>query len=120
MNSDSREFRRRRRNCLAIAAHLRDRAPKHEHQADAKKEFADDFCFHVIYFSFLFWLSVNSRLENSFLAFTLSFGKFWRAWQKSFTGDRADPPSPKLPPARKAMARGYAEGSFAFPMKQAT
>jgi hypothetical protein len=20
--------------------------------------------------------------------FTLSFGKFWRAWQKSFTGDR--------------------------------
>jgi hypothetical protein len=22
------------------------------------------------------------------LAFTLSFGKFWQAWQKKFTGDR--------------------------------
>jgi hypothetical protein len=63
MNSDSRELPRS--NCLAIAAHLRDRAPKHEHQAEAK--FADDICFHF-YFSFLFWLSVNSRLENSFLA----------------------------------------------------
>jgi hypothetical protein len=66
MNSDSRELPRRS-NCLAIAAHLRDRAPKHEHQAEAKKEFADDICFHF-YFSFLFWPSVNSRLENSFLA----------------------------------------------------
>jgi len=65
MNSDSRELPRL--NCLAIAAHLRDRATKHEHQAEAKNEFADDICFHF-YFSFLFWPSVNSRLENSFLA----------------------------------------------------
>jgi hypothetical protein len=32
----------------ATALHLGDRAPKHEHQAEAKKDFADDFCFHVI------------------------------------------------------------------------
>ena len=25
--------------------HLRDRAPKHEHQAKANKDFTDDFCF---------------------------------------------------------------------------
>jgi hypothetical protein len=60
MNSDSRELVRGR-SCLGIAAHLRDRAPKHEHQAEAKKESADDFCFHIIYFSFLFWLSLISR-----------------------------------------------------------
>jgi len=58
MNSDSRELPRS--NCLAIAAHLRDRASKHEHQAEAKKEFADDICFHF-YFSFLFWPSLISR-----------------------------------------------------------
>jgi hypothetical protein len=34
--------------CQAIAMHLRDRAPKHEHQAEAKKDFADDFYFYVI------------------------------------------------------------------------
>ncbi|HJW39517.1 MAG TPA: hypothetical protein VJ420_12940 [Candidatus Udaeobacter sp.] len=39
---------------------------------------------------------------------------------KNFKGDRADRPSPELPPARKATARGYAEGSFAFTMKLAT
>jgi hypothetical protein len=99
MNSDSRP---RRLNCLAIAAHLRDRAPKHEHQAETKHEFADDFCFHAIYFSFLFWLSVNSRLENSFLAFTLSFGNFWRAWQKSLREDRG----PAFAEA-SACAQGY-------------
>jgi hypothetical protein len=60
MNSDSRELPRKR-NCLAIAAHLSDRAPKHEHQAEAKKESADDFCFHIFYFSFLFWPSLISR-----------------------------------------------------------
>jgi hypothetical protein len=59
MNSDSRELPRRR-SCLGIAAHLSDRAPKHEHQAEAKKEFADDICFHF-YFSFLFWPSLISR-----------------------------------------------------------
>jgi hypothetical protein len=32
----------------AIAMHLGDRAPKHEHQAKAKQHFADDFCFHAI------------------------------------------------------------------------
>jgi hypothetical protein len=74
MNSDSRELPRRR-NCLAIAAHLRDRAPKHERQAEAKKQFADDFCFHVIYFPFLvlaffdfsslrthFWPSLSAKI----------------------------------------------------------
>jgi hypothetical protein len=52
MNSDSRELVRGN-NCLAIAAHLRDRAPKHEHQAEAKNEFADDICFHFYLFFFL-------------------------------------------------------------------
>jgi hypothetical protein len=33
--------------------HLSDPAPKHQHQTDAKKDFADDFCSHVICFSFL-------------------------------------------------------------------
>jgi hypothetical protein len=43
------------------AAHLADRAYKHERQAEAKKHFADDFCFHVICFlsclGFFDWLS---------------------------------------------------------------
>ena len=29
--------------------HGRDRATKHEHQAQGKKDSADDFCFHVSY-----------------------------------------------------------------------
>jgi hypothetical protein len=29
--------------------HGRDRATKHEHQAQGKKDFADDFCFHISY-----------------------------------------------------------------------
>src|SRR5258708_11632553 len=60
MNSDNRELPRRL-NCLAIAAHLRDRAPKHEHQAEAKKEFVDDFCFHDFIFLSLFWPSLTSH-----------------------------------------------------------
>ncbi len=52
MNSGDRELLRRL-NYLGIAAHLSDRAPKHEHQAEAKKEFADDICFHFYLFFFL-------------------------------------------------------------------
>ena len=33
--------------CRAPVMRLRDRAPKHEHQAEAKKDFAVHFCFHV-------------------------------------------------------------------------
>ena len=29
--------------------HGRDRATKHEHQAQGEKDFADDFCFHISY-----------------------------------------------------------------------
>src|SRR5215467_6193814 len=36
------------------AAHLSNRAPEHEHQAENKKEFAEDFGFHIIYFSSIF------------------------------------------------------------------
>jgi hypothetical protein len=39
---------------------------------------------------------------------------------KKVLRETADPPSPKLAPARKATARGYAEGSFAFTMMLAT
>jgi hypothetical protein len=39
--------------------HLWDRADKHERQAEAKKHLADDFCFHVICFPFLFWSSLT-------------------------------------------------------------
>jgi hypothetical protein len=35
----------------------------------------------------------SSRIH--FLVFILSFGKFWPAWQKKFTGRRADALSPK-------------------------
>jgi hypothetical protein len=53
MDSDNREFLSLSGcwgsgACQAIAMHLRDRAPKHEHQAEAKKDFAEDFCFHLI------------------------------------------------------------------------
>jgi hypothetical protein len=58
MDSDNREFLSLSGcwgsgACQAIAMHLRDRAPKHEHQAEAKKDSADDFHFHVIHFPFL-------------------------------------------------------------------
>src|SRR5262249_15532385 len=35
------------------AAHLRDRASKHENKPEAKKDSANDLCFHVIYFPFI-------------------------------------------------------------------
>jgi hypothetical protein len=38
--------------------HLRDRAHKHERQAEAK-HLAEDFCFHDICFPFLFWSSLT-------------------------------------------------------------
>jgi hypothetical protein len=46
--------------CQAIAMHLRDRAPKHEHQAEAKKDSADDFHFMLFIFLSLFRPSVIS------------------------------------------------------------
>ena len=46
---------------------------------------------HFIVLGFLRFLAV----ENSFVIFILSFGKFWPAWQKKFTGRRADALSPK-------------------------
>ena len=55
----------------AIAAHLSDRARKHEHQAKAKNEFADDFCFHVIYFPFVVLAFFDfSSLRTHFWPFT--------------------------------------------------
>src|SRR5262249_53986978 len=51
-----------------IATHLREHATKYDHQAEAKKDLADDFCFHLIYFLFLFWHSLASHCERSFLA----------------------------------------------------
>ena len=41
MDSDERDF-------VILGIELRDRAPKHKHQAEAKKYFADGSCFHVI------------------------------------------------------------------------
>jgi hypothetical protein len=47
--------------------HLRDRAHKHEHQAKAKKNFADAICcpvnwlVHFVNFLSLFWPSLISR-----------------------------------------------------------
>jgi hypothetical protein len=38
-----------------LTMHLADRAPKHEHQAEPKKEFADDLCVHIIQFLSLFF-----------------------------------------------------------------
>jgi len=37
--------------------HLRDRAHKHEHQAESKEDFADDFGFHKRLFHFDNFLS---------------------------------------------------------------
>jgi hypothetical protein len=48
------------------------------------------------------------------VAFTVSFGKFWRAWQKSFTGDRGPAFAEASACGQRAAARGYAEGSSAF------
>jgi hypothetical protein len=55
--------------------HLRDRAHKHEHQAEAKKDFAAGFCLHinwlfhfVLPFSFLaslIWVLHRGTAENS-------------------------------------------------------
>jgi hypothetical protein len=41
MDSNNREL-------FILAMHLCNRARKYEQQADAKKDFADDFCFHAI------------------------------------------------------------------------
>jgi hypothetical protein len=45
MDSDKREF-------FILGTHLRDRAPEHEHQAQAKKDLADD-SFYVNWFHFV-------------------------------------------------------------------
>jgi hypothetical protein len=57
MDTDNRELLILR----VTGAHLRYRAPKHENKPEAKKDFADDSCFHVIYFLSLFWPSLISR-----------------------------------------------------------
>jgi len=44
----------RRGAWLSVTMHGRDRATKHEHQAQGKKDFADDFCFHVSYLMCVF------------------------------------------------------------------
>jgi hypothetical protein len=49
MDSNNREWRILR----ITAAHLRDRATKHENKPEAKKDSADDFCFHVVDFPFI-------------------------------------------------------------------
>jgi hypothetical protein len=54
MDGNNRELRwgrayYRSRAWLSATMHGRDRATKHEHQAQGKKDFADDFCFHIIY-----------------------------------------------------------------------
>ncbi len=54
MDSDNRDF-------VLLAMQLRDRAAKHEHQAKAKNEFAEDFCSHLFNFLSLVWPSVTSR-----------------------------------------------------------
>ena len=45
--------------------HGRDRATKHEHQAQGKKDFADDFCFHVSYSICLFMFVCNNIVRRS-------------------------------------------------------
>jgi hypothetical protein len=64
MDSDNREAWR------VIAMHLGDRAPKHEHQAEAKKDFTNDLCFHVIYFLFVLAFRDLSLLRTHFWPFT--------------------------------------------------
>jgi hypothetical protein len=54
MDGNNRELRwgrvyYRSRAWLSATMHGRDRATKHEHQAQGKKDFADDFCFHITY-----------------------------------------------------------------------
>ena len=39
----------RRGAWLSATLHGRDRATKHEHQAQGKKDFADHLCFHISY-----------------------------------------------------------------------
>jgi hypothetical protein len=40
-------------NPLAKRGAMGDRAHKHERQAEVKKRFAEDFCFHIVYFPFI-------------------------------------------------------------------
>lgn len=45
---------------LTATMHGRDRATKHEHQAQCENDFADDVCFHISYFDvFMFRLSLQ-------------------------------------------------------------
>jgi len=70
MNGNAWRSPRRRKY---IAAHLSDRATKHEHQADAKNEFADDFCFDM---KWLFhFVSFPFVLRFSDLCFTRLYRK---------------------------------------------
>src|SRR5258708_7726164 len=58
MDGNNREMIRRAywRNgvSLGVTMHVCDRATKHERQGKGKKDFADDFCFHVNYSICLF------------------------------------------------------------------
>jgi hypothetical protein len=67
MDSDKRKF-------LILAAHLRDRAPKYEHQAQAKKNVADDsfhvnwlfhFVFPFLFLDFAHWGSLLRYCKKS-------------------------------------------------------
>jgi hypothetical protein len=81
MNGGSREFPRR--NCRAIAAHLRDRAPKHEHQAEAKKDFTYDIFFHFYFFLSLAFFDF-SLLRTHFGPFTEVVRKIRREVTKKY------------------------------------
>jgi hypothetical protein len=69
MDSDNRDF-------VLLAMHLSDRAPKHEHQAEAKKYFADDFLlcmkclFHFVISFVVLAFRDFSLLKTHFRPFT--------------------------------------------------
>src|SRR6476661_5997319 len=54
---------------------------------------------------FVFWPSLTSHRGKSFPAFTLSFGKFWRVWQKSLRRPRASLQSVFHPRERRTAFR---------------
>jgi hypothetical protein len=64
MDSNNPEF-------LILAMHLRDRAPKNQHQPKAKKHFADHLCFHVLLIPFtVLAFRAFSSLRTHFWPFT--------------------------------------------------
>jgi hypothetical protein len=67
-----------RRLLRAIAAELSDRTRKHEYHSEAKKEFTDDFCFHVIYFFLVLAFFDFSSLRTHLWPFTEAVRKIRR------------------------------------------